>query len=150
MTRLFLAATVLALVAAGCGIGSRAVEYSDPRSDAAGKTFAVSPGTGNIYLYRNQVYMSETPLEVVLDERWVGKTVGLTYFAVEVDTGKHVLRAKGDTPSMLDVFVSPGQNVFVLLQVSPSVMSIRGSLQVKDETSGQAGVRECRRIEVFE
>ena len=150
MTRLFLAATGLALVAAGCGIGSRAVEYSDPRSDAAGKTFAVSPGKGNIYLYRNQVYMSDTPLEVVLDERWVGKTVGLTYFAVEVDTGKHELRAKGDTPSMLDVFVSPGQNVFVLLQVSPSVMSIRGSLQVKDETAGQAGVRECRRIEAFE
>jgi hypothetical protein len=150
MTRIFLAATVLAVVAAGCGIGSSAVDYSDPRSDAAGKTFAVSPGKGSIYLYRNQVYMSETPLEVVLDERWVGKTVGLTYFAVEVDTGKHMLRAKGDTPTTLDVFVSPGQNVFVLLQVSPSVMSIRGSLQVKDETSGQAGVRECRRIEVFE
>jgi len=150
MTRIFLAATVLALVTAGCGIGSRAVEYSDPRFDAAGKTFAVSPGKGNIYLYRNQVYMSETPLEVVLDERWVGNTRGLTYFAVEVDTGKHVLRAKGDTPSMLDVFVSPGQNVFVLLQVSPSVMSIRGSLQMQDETAGQAGVRECRRIEAFE
>jgi hypothetical protein len=150
MTRSFLAVTFLTVVAAGCGIGSRAVEYSDPRSDAAGKTFTVPPGKGNIYLYRNQVYMSDTPLEVVLDERWVGKTVGQTYFAVEVDTGKHELRAKGDTPSTLELFVSPGQNVFVLLQVSPSVMSIRGTLQLKDDTGGQAGVRECRRIDAFE
>lgn len=150
MTRSLLAAILLGVVAVGCGIGSRAVEYSDPRSDAAGKRFAAPPGRGNIYLYRNQVYMSDTPLEVVLDERWVGKTVGLTYFAVDVDTGKHVLRAKGDTPSSLELFVSPGQNVFVLLQVSPSVTSIRGTMQVTDEAGGQAGVLECRRIEAVE
>ena len=150
MTRSLLALTLVAFVAAGCGIGSRAVEYSDPRADAAGKAFAAAPGKGNIYVYRNQVYMRETPLEVILDERWTGKTVGQTYFMVEVDTGMHRLRTKGDTPSTLDVFVAGGKNVFVGLQINPGVMTAKGTMLLKDDGQGMAGVGECLRIDAIE
>jgi hypothetical protein len=150
MTRSLLTLITLAVVSAGCGAFSGTIEYSDPRADAAGKSFAVLPGKGNIYVYRNQVYLRETPLEVILDERWTGRTLGQTYFLVEVDTGMHVLRAKGDTEARLDVMVGPGQNVFVWLQVSPSLQTARGTMQVKVEGEGRAGVLECRRVEAFE
>lgn len=149
MMRSLLALTVAAVVASGCGV-SRAIEYSDPGMDAAGKTFTVAPGKANIYVYRNQAYMGETPLEVVFDETWSAKTFGQTYVMVQVDSGKHLIRSRGDTQSTLDVFVAPGENVFIRLQVSPSVISVRGTMQVKDEAEGKAGVLECRRVDAFE
>jgi len=150
MMRPLLALTIAAVLAAGCGIGSRAVEYSDPREDAGGKSFAVAPGKGNIYVYRNQSYMRDAVLEVVLDERWSAKTVGQTYFMVEVDSGMHLLRARADPESTLDVLVAPGQNVFVRLQVSPAVMNVRGAMELKAEAEGRAGVLECRRVDAYE
>lgn len=150
MKRSLLVLTIFAFVASGCGSGSRSAEFADPRADAAGKTFSVAQGKGNIYLYRNQVYMGEVPLDVILDEQWTGRTFGQTYFVVEVDTGMHLLRAKGDTEARLDVLVAPGENVFVWLQVNPSVMSANGTLHLKDDGEGKAGVRECRRVVAFE
>lgn len=150
MMRSLLALTFTAALAAGCGSFSRAIEYSDPRVDAAGKTFAVTPGKANIYVYRDQAYLGETALEVVLDEQWSAKTVGQTYFVVEVDSGMHLLRSRGDPESTLDVYVARGQNVFVWLQVSPSVVTVRGRMEVKDETEGKTGVQQCRRVDAFE
>ncbi len=150
MTRSLLALTIVAALAAGCGLSSRAIEYSDQRTDAAGKTFAVTPGKANIYVYRDQAYMGETPLEVVLDERWSANTAGQTFFVVEVDTGTHLLRSRGDTESTLDLYAAPGQNLFVWLQVSPSVITVRGRMELKDEAEGKAAVLRCRRVGAFE
>jgi hypothetical protein len=150
MTRPLLALAIAAVAAAGCGIGSRAVEYSDPRTDAAAKTFSVTPGKANIYVYRDQVYLGDAPLEVVLDERWSAKLVGQTYFSVEVDTGMHRLRAKGEKETTLDVLVPAGANVLVRVEVSPSVLTLKATMYLMQEDEGRTGVAGCRRVDAFE
>jgi hypothetical protein len=154
MTRFFVAARAVvllsALAAGGCGGALHAVEYSDPRSDAAAKLFIVPPGRGNIYVYRDQVYLGDAPVDVVIDERWTGRLVGQTYVAVEVDTGLHLIRARGEKEATLDILVGPGQNSFVWLQVGPSLMSVRATLHPKAEAEGRAAVGPCRRVDMYE
>jgi hypothetical protein len=154
MNRFFVAIRAVALLAAiaagGCGVASRAVDYSDPRSDAAAKLFIAPPGRGNIYVYRDQVYLGDAPVDVVIDERWTGRLVGQTYVAVEVDTGLHVIRARGEKEATLDVLVGPGQNSFVWLQVGPALMSLRATLHPKAEADGRAAVAPCRRVDTYE
>jgi hypothetical protein len=87
---------------------------------------------------------------VTLDERWTAKMSGQTFFVVEVDTGVHILRARGDVEALLDVYVQSGQNMFVQVEVSHSINNVRGTLQLKDGEEGRTGVMGCRRITAFE
>jgi hypothetical protein len=134
---------VVAFVASGCV----SVPMASADKDASAKTFATKPGKGNIYVYRNEMLGAAQKMSVMFDGKIVGETASKTYFLFEVAPGKHELISKGENDSVLAVTVQDGRNYFVWQEMKMGMLVPRTLLHLVDETTGRAGVAECKLIE---
>lgn len=134
------ALSALSIVLAGCATSPVASDTLDQ----AAKTFAVRPDKANIYVYRNEAIGGAVSMDVYLDGQLMGKSGAQAYFVFEVSPGKHSLLSKAENESKLDVVVEPGKNYFVWQEVKMGFMFARNLLQIVDETTGRAGVAECK------
>jgi hypothetical protein len=137
------------LVAAALSLGGCAsVPMASVEKDAAAKSFAAKSGKSNIYVYRNETLGAAVKLPLVLDGKAVGDTAAKTYLMLEVAPGSHTLISKGENDSVLPLTTVSGKNYFVWQEVKMGMFSPRTALQVVDEAAGQAGVNECKLVEV--
>jgi hypothetical protein len=139
------AAAALAAVVLTSGCAS--VQMASPEMDSAAKSYAVKPGTGNIYVYRNEIFGAALTLPVELDGKAVGATASKTYLLLPVAPGKHTLGSKGETGSTLVVDVAAGRNYFVWQEVKMGMLSGGSALHLVDEAKGKEGVAECKLIQ---
>ena len=135
---------VITLIVTGCATAP--VASSD--LDQAAKTFAAKPGKANIYVYRNEHIGAAVGMEVILNGRLMGKTGAQSYFLFEVSPGKHALLSRAENDSGLDVVVESGRNYFVWQEVKMGLLYARTLLQIVDEATGRAGVKECQLLEL--
>jgi hypothetical protein len=142
-TRLF---SVFALACVVLASGCASVNMAPPEADSAAKSYAVKPGMGNIYVYRNEILGAALTLPVELDGKAVGATASKTYLLLPVAPGKHSLGSKGETGSTLAVDVAAGRNYFVWQEVKMGALSGGSALHLVDEAKGKAGVAECKLI----
>ena len=138
-------ALAVIVLASGCA----SVNMAPAEADNAAKTYAVKPGTGNIYVYRNEILGAAVTLPVELNGKPVGATGSKTFLLLPVAPGKHTLGSKGETGSTLVVDVAAGQNVFVWQEVKMGMWSAGSLLQVVDEATGKAGVAECKLVQAL-
>lgn len=115
--------------------------------DARAKTFAVAPAKANLYVYRNESMGAAVKMPVTLDGKMVGQTAAKTYFAFEVEPGKHKLTSVGENTSELDVDAQAGRNYFIWQEMKMGMWGPRSMLQLVDEAKGKEGVQECKLIE---
>ncbi len=141
-TVLLLASTLIVLLS-GCA----SVPMASAERDSQAKTFTVKPGFSNIYVYRNESFGAALKFDVELDGRFVGQTASNSYFVFEVQPGKHSLISKAENDSVLEVNAEAGKNNFVWQEVKMGLIIARNKLQIVDETTGKAGVAECKLIE---
>src|SRR6267378_7778121 len=134
---------VVAFVAGGCA----SVPMASADKDNSAKTFKAKPGMANIYVYRNETFGAALKMPVVLDGKLAGETASKTYFLFEVAPGKHELISKGENDSVLAVTVQDGRNYFVWQEMKMGMLVPRTLLHLVDETTGRAGVAECKLIE---
>jgi PBP1b-binding outer membrane lipoprotein LpoB len=134
---------LLAMLASGCV----SVPMASMEKDKAAKTFAVKPGTANIYVYRNETMGAAIKMPVVLNGKIVGDTAAKTYLLLQVPPGNHTLISKTENDSTLSVNAAAGRNYFVWQEVKMGGFSARSLLQLVDEATGKAGVAECNLIE---
>ena len=135
-----------ALAAVALASGCASVNMAPPEADTAAKSYAVKPGMGNIYVYRNEMLGAAITLPVELDGKAVGATASKTYFLLPVSPGKHTLGSKGESGSTLEVDVAAGRNYFVWQEVKMGMLSGGSALHLVDEAKGKAGVAECKLI----
>jgi len=128
------------LVMAGCA----SVPMSDPQKDAALKTFSVPTDKAAIYVYRNENFGAAIKMPVTLDGKVLGNTAAKTYLYSEVTPGSHQLVSKAETDSTLTVDVVAGKIYYVWQEVKMGFIKGRSKLQLVDETTGQAGVKESK------
>lgn len=138
-----LAAIVATLLASGCA----SVPMASAERDSAAKSFATKSGKANIYVYRNENFGAAIKMPVVLDGKLVGDTAAKTYLVLEVPPGSHTLVSKGENDSVLPLTADSGKNYFVWQEIKMGMFAARSNLQLVDETTGQAGVNECKLIE---
>lgn len=129
---------------AGCG----SVPMASDQLDAQAKTFSVHRGKANLYVFRNESMGSPMKMDVVVDGKPVGQTVGKTYVALEVAPGKHTVVSKAENDSTLDVDTKSGKNYFIWQEVKVGLISARSNLHLVDDATGKAGVAECKLIEM--
>lgn len=142
MSRFFLAPLLLSItVLAGCA----SVPMASLEKDAAAKTYQVQPGKSNIYVYRNENLGGAIKLTLLMDGKLVGDTGPKTYYLLEVEPGRHTLISKAENDSSLELNTEQGQNYFVWQEVKMGLWQPRSLLQQVDETTGKAGVAECKR-----
>ena len=137
-----LGALACLVLASGCA----SVNMAPEAADSAAKTYAVKPGMGNIYVYRNEILGAAITLPVELNGKAVGATASKTYLLLPVAPGKHTLTSKGESGSTLAVDVAAGRNYFVWQEVKMGMLSGGSALHLVDEAKGKAGVAECKLI----
>ena len=135
-----LASTVLV---SGCA----SVPMASVERDTQSKTFSVKPDKANVYIYRNESLGAAVKMDVDFDAKPIGQTVAKSYFALEVEPGKHILISKAENDSVLDVNAEAGKNYFVWQEVKMGLLYARNKLQFVDDATGKAGVSECKLIE---
>ncbi|MBI3581073.1 MAG: DUF2846 domain-containing protein [Nitrospinae bacterium] len=127
--------------------GCASVTLANIEKDARSKTFSVKPDMANIYVFRNEILGGAVSIGVELDGKPKGKTAAKTYFAFEVEPGKHHLISKAENDSVLDVEAVAGKNYFVWQEVKMGILYARNKLQLVDEQTGMEGVKDCKLIE---
>jgi hypothetical protein len=139
--RTFVALSVASLVVmAGC----TSVPMGDPQRDAALKTFNVPQDKAAVYVYRNESLGAAVKMDVSLDGKPIGTTGAKTYLYEEVAPGHHQLVSKAENDSTLDFDAVAGKATYVWQEVKMGLMYARNKLQLVDEQTGQAGVKESK------
>lgn len=140
--------TLAALIAVAVFVtGCASVPTANVERDNKAKTFSTLPGKANIYIYRNESMGAAIKMDVSIDGKILGQTAAKTYFAIEVEPGKHALLSKAENDSIVDVNAEAGKNYFVWQEVKMGLMYARNKLQLVDDATGKAGVNECKLIE---
>jgi len=140
---LALGALIAVVLASGCA----SVPMASPEQDTAAKSFATKPGKANIYVYRNETMGAAIRMPVALNGKLVGDTASKTYMVLEVAPGKHTITSKTENDSIVTVDAAAGRNYFLWQEVKMGFAAARSNLQQVDETTGKAGVQECKLIE---
>jgi hypothetical protein len=133
----------LLAVAAGCA----SVPMSSDTEDSAAKKFTPRAGKANIYVYRNETFGAALMMPVSLNGRIAGQSASKTYFLFEVDPGSHEVASHTETTPKVTVNASAGRNYFVWQEVKMGMMQGASALHLVDETTGRAGVMECKRAQ---
>jgi len=136
----FLALIILAL--AGCA----SVPMGSSDQDTKAKDFATVSGKANLYIYRNDFIGASIPMGVDIDGKSIGQTVANTYFDVLLDPGTYTLQSHAENDSTLVVTLEGGKNYFVWQEVKMGFLDAKSLIQLVDEETGRAGVRESKLI----
>ena len=123
------------------------VPMASAEKDAKAKTFITQPDKANIYVYRNELFGAAVKLDLSLDGKPLGKTVAMSYFAVEVEPGKHTLISTAENISTLEVESKAGNSDFIRQEVKMGIWLPRSELQIVDAQVGRKSVLECKLIE---
>lgn len=142
MKRLLLAA-FFAFSLAGCA----SVNMSDPKQDAAAKTFKAPQGNAGVYVYRNETMGAAAKMHVDLDGRTLGETGAKTFLYKEVAPGKHTITSKAENTDSLEIDAKPGVLYYIWQEVKMGILSARSKLHLVDEATGKKGVLESNLAE---
>lgn len=135
---------VTALAAVVLASGCASVQMASEQQDTAAKSYAVKPGTANIYVYRNEQMGAAIKMPVAINGKLVGDTAAKTYLLLQVPPGRHELVSKTENDATLAVNAEAGRNYFVWQEVKMGMMQARSLLHLVDEPTGKAGVAECK------
>lgn len=87
-----------------------AVPMASQNDDAAGKAFAAPPpGTGAVYIYRNDTIGGLRVVEITAGQRLVGDIASHTWLRVELAPGAHSIRCRFESPAALPLSLSEGE-----------------------------------------
>ena len=118
-----------------------------PEMDARGKSFAVTQGKANIYLYRNENLGGAVAMKVSLNGKEAGATGRATYFLWEVDPGIYQITSESENTSNVRIVAEPGESYYVWQEVKWGLVVARNALHVVDDETGRRGVSECALVE---
>lgn len=135
---LFLALMSLSLV--GCA----SVKMADSAQDAQAKQFTAKPDVAGIYIYRNENMGAAMKMDIELDDKPLGQSAAGTYFYTEVKPGTHKITSKTENTDDLSIDAVAGKLYYVWQEVKMGILTARSRLHFVDETTGQAGVNECK------
>ncbi|KAF0812955.1 hypothetical protein IGB42_02350 [Andreprevotia sp. IGB-42] len=146
MKKIKWASALIALVAVSLFSGCASFPAAKESADKAAKEFKAAPGKANIYVYRNETLGAALSMPVALDGKAAGKTGPMSFFAFEVEPGKHQLFSEAGE-SRLEVNTEAGQSYYVWQEVKMGLMVGGSKLQIVDAAVGQKGVLACKMID---
>lgn len=138
------ACLVMASALGGCA----SVPMASADADAKAKTFvAPASGQAGIYVYRSETFGAAIKMPLLLDNQSIGDTAAHTYVFRQVTPGKHTIVSKTENDVTLDIDAQPGKNYYVWQEVKMGMFAARSALHLVDETTGEAGVKQCKLIQ---
>ena len=134
--------SALACAAALALSGCASVPKGDTAQDAALKTFTAKPDVAGIYIYRNENFGAAIKMDIDVDGKPLGQTAAKTYLYKEVPAGKHVVTSKSENDDSVELDTVAGKLYYLWQEVKMGLLYARTKLNVVNEATGQAGVKE--------
>ncbi len=132
----------LSLVSISCA----SVNLAEPVEDSTAKSFNVTAGKSNIYIFRNEDVILNTGVSIEVDGTPMGNTGAKTYILATVSPGQHIIIASGENTEQLELETVAGRNYFVWLEIRIGAVTNHGHLHVVNEQEGKKGVMESKLI----
>lgn len=139
MFKKILIAASFALTLVGC---ASTVPMATPEKDAQAKQFIAKPGVAGVYVYRNESFGKAVKLPLEIDGKTIGQTGYKTYFYTEVAPGPHKITTRAENTTELTLNAIAGKLYFIWQEVKMGVWAPKANLQLVDEATGKAGVKE--------
>ena len=136
--KLFIAAGIT-LTLIGC---ASTVPMATPEKDAQAKKFTAKPEVAGIYVYRNEAFGKAVKLPLEIDGKTIGQTGYKTYFYSEVAPGQHKVTTRAENTTELTIDAIAGKLYYIWQEVKMGIWAPKAQLQLVDDATGQAGVKE--------
>lgn len=143
LTRLLL--LTLALFLAACS----SLPKAGVEQDSTAKSFSPAADKGTLYIYRNERFGGAVEMDVLVNNKPLGKTGPKSYFALTVPPGQYTIVSKSENDATLSVDVEAGKNYFVWQEVKMGILYARSLLQLVDDAKGKSGVLECSMLSTY-
>jgi len=127
----------LALLPLVCSCAS--TPQASPERDAAAKEFPIHPATAALYVYRGTWPRQDDDTVLFVDDRLIGATLPMTFFRVDVQPGRRVLRGIGYDNGHLELDTHPGGIYFIALDA----LSGFSKFTVVEDAAGRRAVNRC-------
>lgn len=140
-----LAVLALALLVAGCA----ATRPAPDGQEAAAKRHAPDPARAGVYVYRDERFGGDIPMEVMLDGVPVGRTLGHTFFFKEVPPGEHRISSTYGRDAALELEMEAGELYYLWQEVTVGADGVRSQLHRVDPEVGREAVARCRMLDAW-
>ena len=135
----------LALALMGCA-GNPPASQSN---EQAAKRHAADPARAGVYVYRDERFGGDIPMEVMLDGVPVGRTLGHTFFFVEVPPGEHRVSSTYGRDAALELEMEAGELYYLWQEVTVGADGVRSQLHRVDPEVGREAVARCRMLDAW-
>lgn len=140
-----LAVLALALLVAGCAATRPAPEGQEE----AAKRHAPDPASAGVYVYRDERFGGDIPMEVMLDGVPVGRTLGHTFFFKEVPPGRHRISSTYGRDAALELEMEAGRLYYLWQEVTVGADGVRSQLHRVEPEVGREAVARCRMLDAW-
>lgn len=145
LSRVFVAASLLTLVASGCA----SVPKAAPEADLAAKSFTPTAGKSRIYVVRPKAMKGAAiKLNAILDGKELGTVSNGTYLMTEIEPGVHTIGSKTLENTLADsVVTEANRSYFFIIKPRWGVLVARVGLEPTTEAEGRAEVMKATRAQ---
>lgn len=105
----------------------------------------VDPAKAVIYVYREPRSWAGRPVEVSIDQKFLGRLDAGQYLAETVDPGQRVVRVAGSSDAVRLVRLVPGDSAF--LEVQSSYWNERPTIELIDEATARSAISHTGRAD---
>ncbi|MBB5017583.1 hypothetical protein HNQ59_000852 [Chitinivorax tropicus] len=134
------------IIAAALVSGCASINKAPASLDAEAKSFTTNTSHAQVYLYRNETLGAALSMPVTVNGKLAGSTGPHSFFKFNLPEGKHTFTSQGNE-STLEIDTKNNKNYYIWQEVKMGVLSGGSKLQLVDEATGQAGVKECSMIQ---
>jgi hypothetical protein len=142
----FLATIALALFFAGCTTGPIFPGWASGSSyDSVKDTFPpIAANAGRIFIYRDAIYSPSKTPAVLLNGKPAGLSKAKGFFYVDQSAGEYKVEVAGEKSSPASFTLSPGQTVYVRINVHANLTLVILYPEVVDASIAQHELTACK------
>jgi hypothetical protein len=133
---------LMILIVSGCA----SVPMGSLEDDVKAKNFTPPSGKASIYIYRNENLGGAIPMTVAVNGRTLGQTAAMTFFRLDIPSGKYNVESHAENVSTLSLTTEAGNNYYIWQEVKMGMWMARSLLQQVNETTGKEAVNQCKLI----
>ena len=118
------------------------VPLANESEDADAKKFTVPADKSRIYVFRNETFGAALTVPLTLDSKLMGQTGPHTYFAWDVEPGRHLVSCLGQEIRTVEIFPKKGTAIFIKQEMLLGTAGTHCSVYEVPEEQGRAGVQD--------
>lgn len=139
----FFVGLLLAILISSCA----SIPKMPQEMDLAAKSFKVSPGKSNIYIFRDEFMGGAIGMDLDINGQLIGRTGANTYILATVPAGIQNIVSHAENDDSISIKTEPGKNYFIWQEVKMGAFIARTKLHhILNEEEAKSRILKCSRV----